>query len=113
MAKLEFILGRAGTGKTESCLRAMCDEMEREPLGNLLLLVVPEHMTYQVERALVSRTRGRGMMRGFVSGFRRLAWRASEQSCLPRMTEIGKRLILKKIVGKRATNLSILARGAG
>lgn len=113
MAKLEFILGRAGTGKTESCLRAMCDEMEREPLGNLLLLVVPEHMTYQVERALVSRTRGRGMMRGFVSGFRRLAWRASEQSCLPRMTEIGKRLILKKIVGKRANNLSILARGAG
>ncbi len=113
MAKLEFILGRAGTGKTESCLRTMRDAMEREPLGNLLLLVVPEHMTYQAERELVSRMRGRGMMRGFVSGFRRLAWRASEKSRLPRMTEIGKRLILKKIVGKRADELSVLARGAG
>ena len=29
------------------------------------------------------------------------------------MTEIGKRLILKKIVGKRAEGLSVLARGAG
>ena len=113
MAKLEFILGRAGTGKTESCLRGMCDSMAREPLGRLLLFVVPEHMTYQVERALVSRTRGRGTMRAFVSGFRRLAWRAAEKSRLPRMTEIGKRLILKKIVGKRADELSVFARGAG
>ena len=113
MAKLEFVLGRAGTGKTEYCLRAMRDAMEREPLGNLLLLVVPEHMTYQAERDLVSRMHGRGMMRGFVSGFRRLAWRAAGKSRLPRMTEIGKRLILKKIVGKRAEGLSVLARGAG
>ena len=52
MAKLEFVLGRAGTGKTEYCLRAMRDAMEREPLGRLLLLVVPEHMTYQAERDL-------------------------------------------------------------
>ena len=113
MAKLEFVLGRAGTGKTESCLRAMVDAMEREPLGSLLLFVVPEHMTYQAERELVSRMRGRGMMRGFVSGFRRLAWRAAGKSRLLRMTEIGKRLILKKIVGKRAEGLSVLARGAG
>ena len=113
MEKLEFILGRAGTGKTESCLRAMRDAMERESLGNLLLLVVPEHMTYQAERELVSRMRGRGTMRAFVSGFRRLAWRASGKSRLPRMTEIGKRLILKKIVGKRADDLSVLARSAG
>ena len=113
MAQLEFILGRAGTGKTESCLRGMCGSLEKEPLGGLLLFVVPEHMTYQAERALVSRTRGRGTMRAFVSGFRRLAWQASERSRLPRMTEIGKRLILKKIVGKRADELSVFARGAG
>ncbi|MBR1885350.1 MAG: PD-(D/E)XK nuclease family protein [Schwartzia sp.] len=113
MARLEFILGRAGTGKTEACLRAMCDAMEREPLGKMLLLVVPEHMTYQAERELAARTRSGGTMRGTVSGFRRLAWRAAEQSRLPRMTEIGKRLILKKIVKNRADELSVLARGAG
>ena len=111
MAKLEFILGRAGTGKTETCFRAMRDAMERDPLGSMLLLVVPEHMTYQAERELVSRTRGHGMMRGVVSGFRRLAWKATEDSRLPRMTEIGKRLILKKILGRRAEELSALARG--
>lgn len=113
MAKLEFIIGRAGTGKTESCLCALCSKMEREPLGKTLLLIVPEHMTYQAERDLIARTSGRGTMRGVVSGFRRLAWKAAEKGYLPRMTEIGKRLILKKIVGKRADELSVLARGAG
>ena len=111
MAKLEFILGRAGTGKTEACLRAMCDAMARDPLGDMLLLVVPEHMTYQAERELVSRTQGRGMMRSTVSGFRRLAWKAAGKSRLPKMTEIGKRLILKKIIEQRADELSVLARG--
>ena len=41
MAKLKFILGRAGTGKTETCLHEMCMGMERDPLGKMLLLVVP------------------------------------------------------------------------
>ncbi len=113
MAKLEFILGRAGAGKTEVCLHEMCKNMEREPLGNMLLLVVPEHITYKAERELIARTRGRGTMRGVVSGFRRLAWQASEGSRLPKMTELGKRLILKKIVERRAGELSALASGSG
>lgn len=113
MAKLEFILGRAGTGKTESCLREMRKAMESEPFGNMLLMVVPEHMTYKVERELIARTKGRATMRGVVSGFRRLAWQASEKSRLPKMTEIGKRLILKKIIEKRANDLSVLASSAG
>lgn len=112
MAKLEFILGRAGAGKTETCLCAMCAKMEREPIGRPLLLIVPEHMTYQAERTLAERMGSGGTMRSVVSGFRRLAWRAAEEK-LPRMTEIGKRLILKKIVERRAEELTALARGAG
>ena len=112
MAKLEFILGRAGAGKTETCLCAMRAEMEREPLGRPLLLIVPEHMTYQAERALAERMGSGGTMRSVVSGFRRLAWRAAEEK-LPQMTEIGKRLILKKIVERRADELTALARAAG
>ncbi len=112
MAKLEFILGRAGTGKTEACLQAMRMDMEREPLGDMLLLVVPEHMTYKAERELIARTQGRGSMRSVVSGFRRLAWQASGESRLPKMTEIGKRLILKKIVERNEDELSVLARAS-
>ncbi len=112
MAHLEFILGRAGAGKTETCLRAICAETEWEPLGRPLLMIVPEHMTYQAERALAERMEHGAAMRSIVSGFRRLAWRTAEEK-LPRMTEIGKRLILKKIVGRRGEELTALAKGAG
>ena len=51
---LEFIIGRAGTGKTEECLRAMQQEMRREAVGPALILLLPEHMTYKVERQLAA-----------------------------------------------------------
>ena len=51
-AKLEFIIGRAGTGKTYACMSAMKERLSREPLGRQRILLVPEHMTYHAERAL-------------------------------------------------------------
>ena len=33
-AGLEFIIGRAGTGKTHACLTAMTEALMREPLGS-------------------------------------------------------------------------------
>ncbi len=96
MAKLEFILGRSGTGKTESCLRSIRELMEKDPLGNTLLMIVPEHMTYHIERDLIAPMAGHGTMRAVVTGFQRLAWQASGSSNLPRITEIGKKLIIKK-----------------
>ena len=51
-AKLEFIIGRAGTGKTHACLTAMAKELAHAPLGKQRILLVPEHMTYASERAL-------------------------------------------------------------
>ena len=69
---LEFIIGRAGSGKTEECLRAMREEMQRQPLGPALILLLPEHMTYKVERQLASSMGpAGGFMRGYVFGFRR------------------------------------------
>ena len=57
---LEFIIGRAGTGKTEECLRAMQQEMRREAVGPALILLLPEHMTYKVERQLAAAMEAEG-----------------------------------------------------
>ena len=73
-AKLDFIIGRAGTGKTHACLTAMKEKMEQEPLGPALILLLPEHMTYKVERQLAaSMGNGQGFFRAYVFGFRRFA----------------------------------------
>ena len=49
-ATLDFIIGLAGTGKTTACLEAMRQRMAEDPLGPALILLLPEHMTFRVER---------------------------------------------------------------
>ena len=72
--KLKFIAGRAGSGKTEYCLSAIADRLQEAPLGPACILLLPEHMTYQMERQLAQRAgEGRGFLRAYVFGFRRFA----------------------------------------
>ena len=51
-AELDFTIGRAGTGKTHACLAAMRQRMAEAPMGPALILLLPEHMTFKVEREL-------------------------------------------------------------
>ncbi len=113
---LEFIVGRAGTGKTNACLSALREEMEARPLGPSLILLVPEHMTYQMERELAaSMPRGKGFFRASIQGFRRFAGQVLAETggadC-PRITEVGRRLLLRRLLGERKEELSFFARAA-
>ena len=113
-ATLEFIIGRAGTGKTHACLMAMKDALTREPLGRQRILLVPEHMTYAGERALAEvLTSGAGFLQAYVFGFRRFARQVLLETGgvhLPRISDIGMRILLKDILIKRAGDLSAFAR---
>ena len=113
---LEFIVGRAGTGKTHACLAAMKKAMEENPLGPALVLLVPEHMTYRMERELAtSIQKGNGFLRAYVLGFRRFARQILLEtggSSRPRITEVGRRLLLRRILEKRQDELSFFARAA-
>lgn len=114
---LEFIVGRAGTGKTEACLTAMREKMEQEPAGPVLILLLPEHMTYKVERRLASsmQKNGAGFVRSLVFGFRRFARQVLLETggaVYPRITDIGKRLLLRKILDTRQPALSVFSRAA-
>ena len=69
---LEFIIGRAGAGKSYRVLNEIGKKLKREPLGAPIFLLLPEHMTYKTERELLEIV-GKGFFRANVYGFRRFA----------------------------------------
>lgn len=113
---LEFIMGRAGTGKTYRCLEDMRKKMEQAPLGTALVLLLPEHMTYQAERDLAaSMGTGQGFFRAYVFGFRRFARQILMETggmSKPHMTEVGRRLLLRRVLQQHGEQLSAFARAA-
>lgn len=114
---LEFIIGRAGSGKTTACLQAMRERLQKEPEGPALILLLPEHMTYKLERELAASLaeHGSGYIRAFVFGFRRFARQVLLETggnACPRITGLGKRLFLQKILEQRGDELQAFGRAA-
>lgn len=110
---LEFIIGRAGSGKTRTCLNDIAAELRENPLGSPLVLLTPEHMTYKAERELAALTGG--FVRAYVFGFRRFAHRVLSDVgglALPRITDIGRRMILRRILAERQDKLKFFGRAA-
>lgn len=107
---LQFILGRAGTGKTRYCLDALRAAAKAAPDGPPLVLLVPEQATFQMEQALLSEDGLKGMMRAQVLSFQRLAWRVSMTAgglAKPPLTDIGKQMVLRALVERRLEELRI------
>ena len=52
--KLRVVMGRAGSGKTHLCLEEIRRKLLAQPEVAPLVLLLPEHATYQVERALAA-----------------------------------------------------------
>lgn len=116
-AMIEFILGRAGTGKTHACLWAMAERMKEEPMGSALVLLLPEHATYRAERRLAAMMAGagEGFVRSLVFGFKRFARHVLQETggaAVARITNIGRRLLLKRILTEEAESMQAFARAA-
>ena len=60
---LQFILGRAGTGKTYYCLNEITEQLKKSPQGAPLILLVPEQATLLTEKTLLSFSDIKGIMR--------------------------------------------------
>ena len=114
---IEFLLGRAGTGKTHACLAAMAARMKEEPMGSALVLLLPEHATYRAERRLAAMMTdgGEGFVRSLVFGFKRFARHVLQETggtAAARITSVGRRLLLKRILAEEANHLQAFARAA-
>jgi len=114
---LDLLLGRAGTGKTETCLREALAALAAEgPDGPPLVLLAPEQATYQLERALLDRLpSGAALIRLEVLSFGRMARRVlAERGGLARrrLSEAGRRMILRSLLHERQADLRAFGRSA-
>lgn len=113
---LNLILGRAGAGKTFCCLSAVQERLASAPDGSPLLVLVPEQATFQTEKQLAAAAGGGGFIRAHVLGFRRLAHTVLAElggAAIPRLSDLGKRLVLRRLLTEYRQQLKILGRAAG
>lgn len=114
---LELICGRAGSGKTAYCLDTIQKELLARPMGPAIILLLPEHMTYKVERqlAMMMAEKGAGFVRCYVYGFRRFAQQVLAETgggLEPGLTELGRQLLLKKILGNKRDEMKVFGKAA-
>ncbi len=105
---VQFVIGRAGTGKTQFCVDALSAASQADPLGPLLLWVVPEQGTFMSEQRLIAGQSITGSFRIRVVGFRRLCRFLAEELHLPlgpELSPIGRQLLLARAVQGCRENL--------
>lgn len=112
---MQLILGRAGTGKSTLCLDEIRKDILSDPFGKPIIFLVPEQATHQMEMSLTHTQELGGILRAQVLSFRRLGWRVfSEigggQKVL--IGEVGKRMLLRRLLFKHRSDLRIFARSA-
>lgn len=112
---IQFIFGRAGTGKSTYCLDQIVEESKRDPLGTPLILLVPEQATHQMEMRLAKTPELGGILRAQVLSFRRLGWRIFSETGGGQKTilgDMGKRMLLRRLLLQYKPQLQIFARSA-
>ncbi len=112
---VELIIGRAGAGKTFECLRRAQKFLETEPLKTEIIFLLPAYQTYRAELELAALTGGAFNTR--MNSFNRFARQILDEiggNLIPRISEIGRRLLLRKILLKRdkAGDLKFFVRAA-
>lgn len=112
---IEIIIGRAGTGKSFYCLNRAKEILESEPLKTQIIFLLPAYQTYRAELEFAALTGGAFNTR--MNSFNRFARQILEEiggGLTPRITEIGRRLLLRKILLRhdKACDLKYFVRAA-
>ncbi|MBO0589516.1 helicase-exonuclease AddAB subunit AddB [Sporosarcina sp. E16_8] len=77
---LRFITGRSGAGKTTFIAREMAAELQRNPMGAPVIVIVPDQMSFSMEHSLSVNFGLKGIIRAQVLTFKRLAWRVLQET---------------------------------
>ncbi|MCC6233558.1 MAG: PD-(D/E)XK nuclease family protein [Verrucomicrobiales bacterium] len=110
---VQFLLGRAGSGKTTRCLAGIREELERSPEGRPLLLIAPKQATFQLERMLLESGGVQGWTRLQILSFDRLASQIlSQGSPVQLLAEEGRIMVLRGLLRRHRDELSLFRSAA-
>lgn len=112
---LQFLIGKAGTGKSSYILQEIASDLKNKPLGDPLLYLVPEQMTFQAEYELSYKYEIQGFVRTQVYSFTRLAWKILQEVGgfkRTHITEIGMLMLLRKIVDDKKGDFSVFTKSS-
>lgn len=112
---LQFILGRAGSGKSHMCLEEIRTKLIENPTGSPIVYLVPDQMTFQSEYDLINTPGIGGMMRAQVFSFTRLAWRVLQETggmSRYHVNNVGVNMLLRKIIDTKKQDLKVFSRAA-
>lgn len=103
---LRFLIGAAGTGKTEYCMKEIINAQSAHRGRQIFL--VPEQYTSQAERDLTASTERKGILTAEVLSFGRLAHQFFAKNGLNRaviLGDVGKQMALQKILLEQRDDL--------
>lgn len=105
-----FIIGRAGSGKTQRCLSHIASAVRAAPLGDPIFLLVPRQATFLTERRLTCELGAFTRVRvvSFDELGRQIASDCGE-SAVPEVTSIGRQMILGHLLRQNQTSLQYFA----
>ena len=112
---LKVITGRAGTGKSHLLMSDMVKKSAENPMGAPLIFLVPEQASFNTEWELLNSYDILGSFRIRVCGFHKLFEMIAEEQDLklkPWLNDLGKSMILRRLVDKHQGDFSIFAKAA-
>ncbi|MBR0397630.1 MAG: PD-(D/E)XK nuclease family protein [Eubacterium sp.] len=107
---LQIIAGGSGAGKSYTIYQELIEASIAHP-ERTYLVIVPEQFTMQTQKDLVQMHPRHGLLNLDVLSFNRLAWRVFEEvggNQEPVLDDLGKTLILQKVIGEQTRHLSVL-----
>ena len=107
---LQFIAGPSGCGKSTYAYRKLIDEAVKKP-SERFFVIVPEQFTMQTQKELTAIHPGHTILNIDILSFNRLAFRVFEEigeNQAPILEDMGKILILQKLINDNKKDLNIL-----
>ncbi|REK63793.1 MAG: helicase-exonuclease AddAB subunit AddB [Brevibacillus sp.] len=112
---VQFVLGRAGTGKTRTILERISRRLQDDPLGSPIILLVPEQASFQAEQTLATLSGLGGVIGTQVLSFGRLAHRLQQELgdlTLMQVDDLGKHMVLRLMLERYKDQLQVFGRSA-
>ncbi|OHW62529.1 ATP-dependent helicase/deoxyribonuclease subunit B [Andreesenia angusta] len=108
--KINYILGRASTGKSHELMSRIASDIGDESVEKVILLV-PEQYTLHAEYELINKMKLSGLIKAEVLSFKRLAYRLISNSSQNHIDEIGKYMLLNKVIDSKSQELKVFKEG--